>query len=203
MSLHLTFDQISYGLETYRGGSSDYMLNEGLLEHIPRAKRPASVLIPLVSRPEGVMVIFTRRTSHLKYHAGQISFPGGKAEHWDRDELGTALREAKEEIGLDPAQVEVLGVCPPHETVTGFRITPFVGKVDPLFDAMAQIEEVAEIFEVSLDFLMDLTNYRIESIMRDGKKYRYIGLNYHDYHIWGATARILNGLARHLNERCE
>ena len=202
MSLNLTFDKIRVGLQTYHGESSDFMLNENLSDIKPRAREPASVLIPLVRKSDGIMVIFTRRASHLKYHAGQISFPGGKTEQWDKDYLSTALREAKEEIDLDPTQVEILGQCPPHETVTGFRITPFVGKVDPEFNPSPQIEEVAEIFEVSLNFLMDISNYRIEEITREGKEYRYIGLNYHEYHIWGATARILHGFASHFNEQC-
>lgn len=202
MARNLTFGQIRAGLQSYTGESSDFMLNENISTNFPRASKPASVLIPLVSKSDGIMVTFTRRASHLKYHAGQISFPGGKQEDGDVDSLATALREAREEINLDPSQVEILGQCPCHETVTDFRITPYVGKVSPQFAPLAQIEEVAEIFDVALDFLMDMDNYRIESVMRDGRKYRYIGLNYHGYHIWGATARILYGLTNHLNEQC-
>lgn len=199
MLYDLTFDQIGSGLQTYEGESSDFILNEYLSDFRHIAKKPASVLIPLVRRPAGINVLFTRRSSHLKYHAGQISFPGGKTEKGDRNNLETALREAKEEINLDASNVAILGQCPAHETVTGFRITPFVGRIISQFTPSPQIEEVAEIFEVSLNFLMDLDNYQTETLLRDGKKYRYLGMNYKGYHIWGATARILYGLANHLN----
>ena len=199
MAYNLTFGQIGSGLQTYQGESSDFILNEYLSDYRHIAKKPASVLIPLIKKSEGIKVLFTRRSSHLKYHAGQISFPGGKAEEGDRNALATALREAKEEINLDSSKVKILGQCPAHETVTGFRITPFVGKITPPFKPSPQIEEVAEIFEVSLGFLMDLENYKTETLLREGKKYRYLGMNYNGYHIWGATARILYGLASHLN----
>ena len=199
MSYNLTFNQIASGLRTYQVESSDYILNEEFAASRPKARKPASVLIPLINKPEGIKVIFTRRASHLKYHAGQISFPGGKTDKGDRNSLETALREAKEEINLAASKVEILGKCPAYETVTGFRITPFVGKITSPFKPAPQIEEVAEIFEVSLDFLLELGNYRTETLMREGRKYRYLGMNYHGYHIWGATARILFGLASHLN----
>ncbi len=199
MSCNLTFEQIGLGLQSYQGESSDFILNEYLPDYRHIAKKPASVLIPLIKKPKGINVIFTRRSSHLKYHAGQISFPGGKAEEGDRNALATALREAKEEINLNSSKVKILGQCPAYETVTGFRITPFVGKITPPFKPSPQIAEVAEIFEVSFNFLMDLENYKIKTLLREGKKYRYLGMNYNGYHIWGATARILFGLANHLN----
>src|SRR5204863_984877 len=124
-----------------------------------QALRPAAVLIPIVDRrqenPAGLSVLFTRRASHLRDHSGQVSFPGGRVAAADASPEATALREAFEEIGLAPARVELLGRLPEYHTRTGFRITPVVGLLLPPFELRADANEVEEIFEVPLDFLLD------------------------------------------------
>ncbi len=198
----LTFECIREALLTYREKSSDFQLNEHLRKHDIRPKRPAGVLIPLIHRPNGINVILTQRSQHLKYHAGQVAFPGGKFEKKDKNLMSTALREAREEVGLDPSVVSIIGRCPDHETGTGFRMTPYVGKITQSFSPVPQVEEVAAIFEVPLELLMQTKNYQIFSTQRNNLDYRYYGLNYLTYHIWGATAKILHGFANHLEATC-
>jgi 8-oxo-dGTP pyrophosphatase MutT (NUDIX family) len=156
--------------------------------------RAASVLVPLVLRDEGVNVLLTQRTAHLTDHAGQISFPGGRAEEGDADAVATALRESEEEIGLAPAVVDVLGRLPEYRTVTGYRVTPVVALVEPPFTLRLDTFEVSEAFEVPLAFLMDPVNherrlYRYADIART-----FYAMPYHAarrYFIWGATAAML------------
>ncbi len=156
--------------------------------------RPAAVLIGMVERPEGLTVLFTRRTDHLHAHAGQISFPGGGAEEGDESLVATALRETEEEIGLDPRLVEMLGELPEYRTVSGYCVTPFVGLVRPPFRLVPDKFEVAEVFEVPLSFLLDARNHRRESMVRDGRRREYYAMPYAHYYIWGATAGMLMNL---------
>jgi 8-oxo-dGTP pyrophosphatase MutT (NUDIX family) len=153
--------------------------------------RAASVLVPLVDHAGGLTVLFTRRTEHLAQHAGQISFPGGRAEPGDGSAEATALRETEEEIGLPPRRVEVIGRLQDYCTVTGFCITPVVGLVRPPLEVRPDASEVAEVFEVPLAFLLDPANHRRGSLMRDGRKREFHAMPYGDYYIWGATAGIL------------
>ncbi|MES2015707.1 MAG: CoA pyrophosphatase [Pseudomonadota bacterium] len=164
------------------------------------AQRPgstaASVLIALVQRPEGLSMLLTQRTAHLTDHAGQISFPGGRAEDYDASAIDTALRETEEEIGLDRRHIEIVGVLPPYLTGTGYLVTPVVGLVTPPFELTPDQNEVAEIFEVPLAFLMDAANHRRLSIdLPDGAGRRsFYAMPYERFFIWGATAGMLRNL---------
>jgi 8-oxo-dGTP pyrophosphatase MutT (NUDIX family) len=160
---------------------------------------PASVLVPIVSRPEGLNVVFTRRTTHLKAHAGQVSFPGGRAEPGDATPEFTALREAQEEIGLAPDRVEILARLPDYFTRTGYRITPVVALLTPPLELVPDPREVDEVFEVPLAFLLDPGNHKRQTRELQGLTVGYYEMRYEDGHtIWGATAGMLVNLYRHL-----
>jgi 8-oxo-dGTP pyrophosphatase MutT (NUDIX family) len=156
--------------------------------------RPAAVLVPVVEHQDGLTVLFTRRTDHLSHHAGQISFPGGRAEPGDDSPEMTALRETEEEIGLPPHHVELVGRLGDYCTVSGYCITPIVGLLRPPLELRPDASEVAEIFEVPLGFLLDPANHRLESAMREGRRREFYAMPYGDYYIWGATAGILVNL---------
>ncbi|MGZ5200579.1 MAG: CoA pyrophosphatase [Telluria sp.] len=170
-------------------------VDESWLLQYPRLKR-AAVLVPLVERDGALHVLLTQRTDHLANHAGQISFPGGRAEETDSSPIETALREAAEEIGLDRKHVDIVGVLPEHVTGTGYRVTPIVGIVTPPFELSADPNEVAEIFEVPLAFLMDgMKHQRLSVELPEGKGLRrFYAMPYENYFIWGATAAMLRNL---------
>ena len=171
---------------------------EALEEHITRglAMTPASVLVPLVRRSGGLTMLLTQRTAHLTDHPGQISFPGGRAEDYDTSPVETALREAEEEIGLDRRHVEIIGCMPEYLTGTGYRVTPVVALVTPPFELIADPNEVAEIFEVPLAFLMDGLNHkRLSFDLPEGRGRRtFYAMPYERFFIWGATAGMLRNL---------
>ena len=172
------------------------LTGDGLSFHKPEALRAASVLVPVIVRSEGLSVLFTRRAAHLNDHAGQISFPGGRVDPEDRDPTATALRETEEETGLSRQHIEVIGTLPDYLTGTGFRVTPVVALVQPPFELAADVFEVAEIFEVPLDFLMDGANHQRRSAEfpnRPGRRSFY-AMPFEDYFIWGATAAMLRNL---------
>jgi len=158
--------------------------------------RRAAVLIPLVERPGGVTVLLTRRTDHLTSHAGQISFPGGRAEDYDSSPIETALRETEEEIGLARRHIEIIGVLPDYATVSAYRVTPVVALVAPPFTLQVDPGEVAEAFEVPLAYLMDgLHHQRRELVLPQGAGSRaFYAMPYEQYFIWGATAAMLRNL---------
>lgn len=162
------------------------------------ALRPASVLIPVIDRGAVLTVLFTRRTAHLSDHAGQISFPGGRAEPEDPSTHHTALREAEEEIGLAPRHVDILGSLSEYTTVTGYRVTPVVGLLTPPFDLTPDAFEVDEIFEVPLPVLLDERNHLRHTIVHQGVSRQYFALPYERYYIWGATAGMLMNFHRFL-----
>ncbi len=171
--------------------SSDYDLNKPT--DLPeRSLREAGVLVAIVE-DAAPRVILTKRSSALKHHPGQISFPGGKVEETDADVVEAALREAQEEIAL--SGVEVIGCLAPHETVTGFNVTPVLGLVQPGYSLMPDEREVAEAFDVPLGHLLSSANYMIESRMWRGQARHFFTVPWGPYYIWGATARILRALA--------
>jgi len=164
----------------------------------PATLRPAAVLVPVVARLPEATILFTRRASHLKDHSGQVSFPGGRVHADDASPEDTALREAREEIGLDPGRVELLGRMPEYLTRTGFRVTPVVAVVAPPFDLRADPNEVEEIFEVPLAFLLDPANRQRQSREWQGETRWFYAMPYQGHYIWGATAGMLVNLANHL-----
>jgi 8-oxo-dGTP pyrophosphatase MutT (NUDIX family) len=159
---------------------------------------PASVLVPIVAHPGGLTVLFTQRTSHLRSHSGQISFPGGRAEPEDPSPEFTALREAREEIGLKAGQVEVIGWLPEYLTRTGFRVTPVVGLLTPPLALAPDPREVEEVFEVPLAFLLDPRNHQRRTREFQGRTVSFYAIPYGERDIWGATAGILVNFYRQL-----
>jgi 8-oxo-dGTP pyrophosphatase MutT (NUDIX family) len=160
------------------------------------AATPAAVLVGLVDRSDGPALLLTQRTDHLRDHAGQICFPGGRIEPNDESAAAAALREAEEEIGLDQARVGILGELPLYQTVTGFRIQPVVGWISPPFELRPDPFEVAEAFEVPLHYVLDPENHRRQSYRRGPVTRDYYVLPYQGRFIWGATAGIIVNLAR-------
>ena len=174
--------------------SSDFDLNPDVVLPDGRKLRPAGVLVPIRFEPQPVLIL-TKRSSVLKHHPGQIAFPGGKQDEGDADVEAAALREAHEEIGLNPGNVEVMGQFPAHETVTGFQVTPVLGRVRAAFDPVPEAGEVAEVFEVPLSHVMDLARYRVEYRRWRGARRHYYVVPFGPYYVWGATARMLRQLA--------
>ncbi len=157
------------------------------------ATRPAAVLVPVVDRPQPG-VILTMRTSELPSHAGQIAFPGGKIDQADAGPLAAALREAKEEIDLDARFVHPIGYLDVYLTFSGFRILPLVARVDPGYALTLNAAEVADAFEVPLDFLMGPENHQRHSRDWKGIRREYYAMPYQERYIWGVTAGILRNL---------
>jgi 8-oxo-dGTP pyrophosphatase MutT (NUDIX family) len=175
--------------------SSDFDLNPAIALPPGRVLRPAGVLVAVWLDEGASRLILTKRSSHLKHHPGQIAFAGGKVDEGDEGPVGAALREAEEEIGLPREQVEVLGCLPPHETVTGFAVTPVLALVRGEVTFRPEAGEVDEAFTVPLSHVLDVTRYHIERRRWRGEWRRYYAVAYGPYYIWGATARILRGLA--------
>jgi len=159
---------------------------------------PAAVLFPIVLRHTGATVLLTQRTAHLRDHAGQISFPGGRVEPDDLSPIHTALRETEEEVGLAREHVEVIGFLPEYRTGTGFCVVPVVAFVTPPFDLKPDPFEVAEVFEVPLGFLLDPANHRPHSLHYRGALRHFFAMSYGDYFIWGATAGMIRSLTQRL-----
>ena len=170
---------------------------DGCAAQFPAELKAAAVLVPVVAASE-LTVILTERTEHLPSHAGQIAFPGGRIESDDATPLAAALREAHEEIALDPTLVEPLGYLEPYRTATAFIITPAVALVRPGFKLTPNPAEVADVFEVPFAFLMSEANHRIDSRIWRGTERRFYAMPYGKRYIWGATAGIIRTLYRRL-----
>ena len=155
----------------------------------------AAVLVPIVTHPAGLSVLFTLRTPHLSAHAGQVSFPGGRLEPGDADEAAAALRETAEEIGLRQDRIRLVGRLDTYVTRTGFRIYPLVGFVTPPLALVPDPQEVADVFEVPLDFLIDPANRRRESRLYQGRERFFWAIPYDGRYIWGATAGMVVNLS--------
>ena len=154
----------------------------------------AAVLIPLVLKEEGLTVLLTQRTNHLRDHAGQISFPGGRMDPDDQSPNDTALRESQEEIGLDPKRVEIIGHMPQYLTVSGYSVTPVVGLVQAQAEYVLDEFEVADVFEVPLSFLLDPANHQVRLWQSEQGGRRFYSMPYKNRFIWGATAGMLRNL---------
>jgi 8-oxo-dGTP pyrophosphatase MutT (NUDIX family) len=163
-----------------------------------RTATPAAVLVPIVNRPDGLMVLLTLRSAGLPEHAGQISFPGGRVEPDDASVAQAALREAKEEVGLLAERVAILGELTAYETVTGYRVTPVVGWVEPPFELTLDPIEVADVFEAPLAFLVDEQNRRRQFRMFGETRVEFWAIPYGERYIWGATAAMILILERTL-----
>ncbi|MBY8976298.1 CoA pyrophosphatase [Rhodobacteraceae bacterium NNCM2] len=197
----ITLDKIDAALALGPlGERSDFDLTPKAREHVlaGRVPRLAAVLCGLVERRDGLYVVLTKRAEHLKQHAGQISFPGGKIDEGDHSAEFAALREAEEEVGLTPADVRVMGTLDDYLTGTAFRVTPFVGMIDPYWTPTPDQNEVAEVFEVPLDYLMDPANRLRHHYDRDTGRRFFYAMQWGDYYIWGATAGMLKGLSDRL-----
>ena len=171
------------------GTRGDFDLNPDMTA--PEPLTPASVLVPLVNHASGPTVLLTQRTAGLTSHAGQISFPGGRREAGDADAVATALRETQEEIALPPENVRVLGRLDTYIVRSGYAVVPIVGLVDPIAELLAEPLEVAEIFEVPLDFFLSAGMPQTHSRRFLGKERHFYVFPYNERYIWGATAGML------------
>lgn len=178
--------------------SSDFDLNPDIALPAGRRLRPAAVLVPFCEGPRGLSLILTKRASSLKHHPGQIAFPGGKLDDTDDGPVAAALREAEEEIALERDNVEVLGLLAAHETVTGFLVTPVIARVRDAFAPIPEPGEVEEVFSVPFSHIADPARYQVQWRIWRGRRRFYYTAPYGPYYIWGATARILRGMAEGL-----
>ena len=159
------------------------------------------MLVPIIERRHGLTVLLTERAAHLTHHAGQISFPGGRMEAGDRDILATALRETREEVGIEPAAVDVAGFLAPLPTVTGYAVTPIVGLLDAGVSLSLDRSEVADAFEVPLAFLLDADNQKRSVRRFRGVDIPVIAYDYGPRRIWGATAAMIVTLQKKIIEK--
>jgi len=159
----------------------------------------AAVLIALIDDDDGLKVLLTKRASHLRHHAGQVSFPGGKNEPEDISSVATALREAHEEIGLSPSYVDVIGQLHPYQTISGYIVTPVIALVSSGQTFTKDENEVSEIFQVPLQHFLDTENHLQVTVYHQSKPHQVPFMPYNQYNIWGATAAMLKDLALHLS----
>lgn len=174
-------------------GHSDFDLSPEFKPTASRTLRQAAVLVPIVDRPEGPTLLLTLRTDHLRKHAGQIAFPGGRLDPGEGP-VEAAVREAEEEIGLDPALVEPQALSTAYETITGYAVTPVVARVRPGFDLRLNPEEVADAFEAPWAFFMDEANHERRFFETGGSRRYYWAMPWENRFVWGATAGMLRAL---------
>lgn len=179
------------------GTAREDLLPGDLLEVAPEGT-PAAVLIAVTERPSPGVLLTVRR-EHLRTHAGQVAFPGGRIDDGE-DAVAAALREAAEEIALDPAAVNVIGAADPYRTVTGFLVTPVIGMVPPGLPLVVNEHEVADWFEAPLDFLLDPVNQQRRSALYEGRERHYYEIDWNGRRIWGATAAMIVNLSRRIAE---
>ncbi len=185
-------------VETKETTHGDHLLNPGFSEWVvKKAVTPAAVLIPLVDRRDDLQIVFTKRTAHLKSHSGQIAFPGGKIDAQDQDAVSAALREAQEEIHLDPHHVEIIGNLPDYFTGSGYRISPVLALLDGNTQMHPNPDEVEYIFEVPMSFLMNVDNHHMGSRKFQGSDRYFYEMPYREHYIWGVTA----GIVRMMHEK--
>ena len=171
-----------------------------LQKHLPANPVPAAVLVPFVDRPEGLSILLTQRASQLAKHAAQVSFPGGRLEESDPDVASAALREAQEEIGLDPARVRVFGYLPDHLVISGYRVTPVLSLVSPPFAVEPNPAEVESVFEVPASYIFDTRNHKARLRRVGDEDMLLFDIPWQGLSIWGATAGMLLTLVRMVEE---
>ena len=194
----ITLDGLRRALGRPAGPSSDFDLNPAAQLPPGRKLREAAVLVLVQDGPSGLELVLTRRSAQLKHHPGQIAFAGGKRDAGDPSLWDTAVREAREEIGLAPGALQALGALPVHETVTGFVVTPQIAYLPMPQPFSPEAGEVDEVFCVPLTHALRPENFVIEGRQWRGMHRRYYAVPYGPYYIWGATARILRGLAERM-----
>jgi 8-oxo-dGTP pyrophosphatase MutT (NUDIX family) len=178
----------------------DTVRTQRLQKHFPPNPVAAAVLVPLIDRPEGLSVLLTHRATHLAKHSGQISFPGGRVEPTDADVSGAALREAQEEIGLEPSRVHVFGYLPDHIVISGFRVTPVLSLVTPPFTLELNPAEVSGVFEVPMSHVFDARNHEARMRRVGDEELLLYDIPWQGQNIWGATAGMLLTFMRMLEQ---
>ncbi len=177
--------------------NGDHVLNLDVTE-LAAEIRPAAVLVPIVKYTDRLNLILTTRSAHLSSHPGQVAFPGGKVENDDATIIDTALRETEEEVGILRKNIEILGYLDSYQTATGFRILPIVGIIEEGYSYNIDRNEVEDLFEVPLNFLMSPENHKKESLFWRNKDRHFYSMPYEDRNIWGATAGIIRNLYERL-----